>query len=198
MMAKTWRVAEMRSRWVPVTLLLAVLVGACSNGTSKSLSEAEGKQVADETRRSVAEVYWKLYNSIGRTASRGGGSGFFSDCEKVKKDSVTYSVTTLLGSNGKKESLESLTQAVAVQLKSAGWKLSPSSGVRRSVTKNGSSVELKPSPVSGTSVEMQVRSNCVNVGNAADVLTGDYANASDNYSSSQASASPIPTTFAKP
>ena len=185
-------------RWAPATLLLATLIGACSNGASKSHSEAEGKQVADKTRRSVAGVYWQLYNSVGSAAARGGGSGVFADCEKVKKDSVTYSVTTLLDSSDKKDSLESLTAAVAVQLKNAGWSLSPSSGVHRSATRNGTSVELKPSPISGTSVELQVRSKCVNVGKAADVLTGDYASASDRYKSSQASASPVPTTFAKP
>lgn len=188
----------MRHRWAPATLLLAVLISACSNGKSESLSEAEGRQAADKARRPVAEVYWQLYNSIGGSASRGGGSGFFADCEKVRKDSVTYRVTTLLSSNSKKEPLESLTATVAKQLKSAGWSLSPSSGVHRSAAKNGTTVELNPSPVSGTSLQLQVRSKCVNVGKEADVLTSDYANASDSYSNSQASASPVPTAFAKP
>ncbi|MFJ3796490.1 hypothetical protein ACIPSJ_09385 [Streptomyces sp. NPDC090088] len=172
-------------------------MSACSNGTDKSPSAAEGKQTADEMRHPVAKVYWQLYNSIGSAASRGGGSGFFSDCEKVKEDSVMYRVTTLLGPSEKKESLENLTTAVAKQLKNSGWNLSPSSGVHRSATKNDISVEVNPSPITGTSVELQVRSKCVNVGKAADPLTAEYASASDKYSSSQASASPVPTTFAE-
>ncbi|MFJ9540554.1 hypothetical protein ACIRPX_25220 [Streptomyces sp. NPDC101225] len=162
------------------------------------MSEAKGKRVADEVRRPVAGTYWQLYNAIGKAASKGGGSGFFIDCEKAKKDSVTYRVTTLLDSGDKKEPLESLTALVAGQLKTAGWSLSPASGVHRSATKNGTTVELKPSPVSGTSVQLEVRSKCVDVGAAADLLTAEYAKASDNYSSSQASASPIPTTFVEP
>lgn len=61
----------MRHRWAPATLLFAVLISACSNGKSESLSEAEGRQAADKARRPVAEVYWQLYNSIGGSASRG-------------------------------------------------------------------------------------------------------------------------------
>ena len=185
-------------RSVLTALLLSVLLSACSNGGSERQSEAEGKRTAEKARRPAAELYWQLYNSIGSAASRSGGSGYFADCEEVKEDSVTYRVTTLLDPKSKSESLETLTTAVANRLKSAGWILSPASGLHRSATKNGISVELKPSPVSGTSVQLQVRSECVNVGKAADVLTADYANASDNYNSSQASASPVPTNFVKP
>src|SRR3954452_1887441 len=115
----------MRWRWLPAVALLAGVVSACSSGGDQP-SEADGKKVANETRRSVAETYWRLYKSIGDTAFTTRGDGSFARCEGKDQKLVRYTVRTILDSRatkGSEETGEQLTTAVAGRFASAGWKM---------------------------------------------------------------------------
>ncbi|MCX5293750.1 MULTISPECIES: hypothetical protein [unclassified Streptomyces] len=112
-----------------------------------------------------------------------------------------YTVVTTLhskeGERDKAATQESLAAVIAEQLDRAGWLLSPSNGLPRSLSKKGIKVALEPPRFTGSSasVQLKVQSKCADVGAAADELKKDYAGGSDIYKGSQASAAPIPTGF---
>jgi hypothetical protein len=187
-------------RWLSAAVLLAVTVSACSSGSDRP-SEADGKKAANETRRPVAETYWRLYRSIGNAAFTTRGDGSFARCEGNDQDLVRYTVRTILDSRdskGSKETAEQLTTAVAARFASVGWEMSQ--GLHRTVTKNGVKAELLPSEFSGdtATVAFQVQGKCVDVGAATDKLLDSYDSNTDIYDSAKKDAAPVPTTFPKP
>ena len=187
-------------RWLLTVALLVVTVSACSSGSNRP-SEADGKKNANETRRSVAETYWRLYRSIGGAAFTTRADGSFARCERNDQNLVRYTVRTVLdsrGSKGSKETEEQLTAAVAARFARVGWHLSQ--GLHRSTTKNDIKVELLPPEFSGdtATVAFQVQGKCVDVGAATDKLVNSYGSQTDVYESSKKDAAPIPTTFPTP
>lgn len=187
----------MRHKW-PLAAVTAVvlLTAACGKGGT---SAAQGKEHATEARKTTAEVYWKLYHALSAPAFTSGASGTLTRCSDKGSKYARYVVRTIVGGEGKGVTSASLTQTVAGQLSSVGWRLSPASGPERSATKGGISVVMQPPSFGaepGTALE--VRGACVDLGSAADALFDDYATQSDLYSSSDASKSPIPTTFPSP
>ena len=187
-------------RWLLTFVLFAVTVSACSSGSNRP-SEADGKKIANETRRSAAETYWKLYRSIGDAAFTTGADGSFARCEKTDQELVRYTVRTVLDSRdskGSKETEEQLTTAVAARFSRVGWHLSQ--GLHRSATKNGIKAELLPPEFSGdtATVVFQVQGKCVDVGAVTDRLVDSYGPKTDVYQSSKKATAPIPTTFPKP
>ncbi|MGY6024967.1 hypothetical protein [Streptomyces spinosirectus] len=187
-------------RWLPAAVLLAVTMSACSSGSDKP-TEADGKKTANETRRPVAETYWRLYRSLDDAAFTTRGDGSFARCEGDGQNLVRYTVRTILdsrNSKGSKETGEQLATAVATRFASAGWQMSQ--GLHRTATKNGIKAELLPSGFSGdtATVAFQVQSKCVDVGSATDKLLDSYSSHTDIYDSAKKDAAPIPTTFPKP
>ncbi|MFF4837867.1 hypothetical protein [Streptomyces sp. NPDC001315] len=175
-------------------------ISACSSGSNRP-SEADGKKIANETRRSVAETYWQLYSSIDDAAFTTGADGSFARCEKNDQKLVRYTVRTILDSRdskGSKETEEQLTSAVAARFSRVGWHLSQ--GLHRSATKGGIKAELLPPEFSGdtATVAFEVQSKCVDVGSITDRLVDSYGPKTDVYESSKKDAAPIPTTFPKP
>lgn len=189
----------MKFRRYTVAFLAIAMVSACSSGDSK-LSVEDGKRLADKTRRPIAETYWQVHEAIGTSVSQGDGDGRFTDCDEVKTDSMVYRVESLLTSQkGGKEPSEDLADAAVKRLASIGWKLEPSSGVRRSATRNGVKVALRPTEINDWSIILLVQSKCVNLGAAADALEDAYRTTiPDRYKNSQAAASPVPTGFPDP
>lgn len=189
----------MRRPFSLTVVVATFLVSACS-GSSGGISAADGKRQAGELRKPVANVFWQLYNSIGDTAFAASADGVFTACEG-SKSSMGYTVVTTLhskeGERDKAATQESLAAVIAEQLDRAGWLLSPSNGLPRSLSKKGIKVALEPPRFTGSSasVQLKVQSKCADVGAAADELKKDYAGGSDIYKGSQASAAPIPTGF---
>ena len=186
-------------RWPLTVALLAVTVSACSSGSNRP-TEADGKRPAGELRKPVATVFWQLYNSIGDTAFAASADGVFTACTG-SKSSMGYTVVTTFHSQedegGKAATQESLAATIAERLDRAGWLLSPSHGLPRSLSKKGIKVELEPPRFTGSSasVQLKVQSKCADVGAAADGLKKDYAGGSDIYKGSRASSAPIPAGF---
>lgn len=189
----------MRRLLLTVTLI-AVTVCACSSGDDRP-SDADGKKIANDARRSVAETYWRLYRSIGDAAFTTRADGSFARCEKNQRKLVRYTVRTILDARddkGNKETEEQLTAAVAARFASVGWPLSQ--GLHRSAMKNGIKAELLPPQFSGdtATVVFQVRGKCVDVGAATNDLIDGYSSHTDIYDSSKKETTPIPTDFPKP
>lgn len=112
---------------------------------------------------------------------------------------MVYTTSNLLTSRKKeKESGERLAETAAGKLASIGWSLEPSHGVHRSATKNGVTVELRPTEINDWSIILQAQSGCVNLGAAADVLKDAYSSQSDLYHDSRAATSRVPTKFPDP
>lgn len=188
----------MKYQWCPAVLMVVVMVSSCSSGSSAPSVE-EGKHLADKTRRPVAKTYWRLYNAIGTSVSQGGGDGRFTDCEKAKADSMVYVTSNLLTSaKDGKESAENLAALASEKLAKIGWNLRPSRGVHRSATKDGVQVELRPSEINDWSIFLEAKSECVNLGAAADVLEDAYAKGPDAYPRSRAASARVPVGFPDP
>jgi hypothetical protein len=189
----------MKFRWYTTAFLAILMVSSCSGGDSR-LSVEDGKRLADKTRRPIAETYWQVHGAIGSSISQGVGDGRFTDCDEVKTDSMVYKAESLLTSEkGGKESSEHLADVAVKKLASIGWNLEPSSGVRRSATRNGVKVALRPTQINDWSIILQVQSKCVNLGAAADVLEEAYRTSTpDRYQNSHAASSPVPTGFPDP
>jgi hypothetical protein len=185
-------------RWLLTATLLAVTASACSSGGNRP-SEAVGKKIANDARRSVAQTYWRLYRSIGDAAFTTSADGWFARCDRNEQNLVRYTVVTVLDSRqgaASKETEEHLTTAVAARFARVGWHLSQ--GLHRSTTKNGVEAELSPPEFSGdtATVAFHVRGKCVDVGAATDGLTD--SSKTDVYESPEADMASIPTTFPKP
>ena len=189
----------MRHKWLLAAFTAVILLAtACSS--KGGISSAQGKERANGVRKTTAEVYWKLYNSISAPASGNGGTGHFTPCGKNGSTSTRYVVRAILGATPDKGvTSESLMQAVADQLNGLGWHLSPADGIHRSAKKGGITVELEP-PSFGTSpmTVLQFESGCVDVGSALDAVVDGYYQNSDKYDDADASKSPVPTTFPSP
>jgi hypothetical protein len=177
--------------------VLVMAVSACSSGNG-GLSETDGKKIANNTRRSVAETYWRLYRSIGDAALTGSADGWFERCDRNEQKLVRYTVVTVLDSRdrtGKRETEEELYSAVASRFASVGWHMSQ--GLHRSAMKKGITAELSPPPFSGNAatVLFQVRGKCVDIGAATDTLLNDHGQRTDIYGNSKKGEGAIPTAL---
>jgi hypothetical protein len=137
--------------------VLVMAVSACSGGNSRP-SKSDGKRIANDARRPVAETYWRLYRSIGEAAFSGSADGWFTRCDRNGPNLVRYTIVTVLDSRdgtGKGGTEEELYAAVAARFASVGWHLSQ--GLHRSATKESVTAELSPPPFSGDEARAQRR-----------------------------------------
>jgi hypothetical protein len=151
---------------------LVVTLSACAGGNDRP-SEADGRKVADDTKRPVAAAYWRLNHSIGDAAFTASADGQFERCDRGEQDLVRYTVGTILSSRdstGKKETEEKFFASVTARFAGVGWHLSQ--GLHRYATKQAVTAELSPSPISGIEAraEFQVYGKCVDAGAATDKL----------------------------
>lgn len=160
----------------------------------------DGKKIANDARRPVAETYWHLYRSIGDAAFTTSADGWFTRCARSEQNLVRYTVVTVLDSRdrtGKRETEEELYAAVAARFASVGWHLSQ--GLHRSATKKNVTAELSPPPFSGNvaTVQFQVSGKCMDVGAATDTLVNGSGSETDIYRNSKKGVGSVPTTFPK-
>ncbi|WP_406070779.1 hypothetical protein OG372_26610 [Streptomyces sp. NBC_01020] len=149
-------------------LTLVVFASACSGGRDEPNS-AEGKKLASDSQRSVTESYWKLYDSIGDTATRSPAQGYFKRCDGDRDDSLIYIIESVLDPKVKspeKMSREHFTDAVANRLAHIDWHFKASGGTR-SASKDGISVEMLPSTINDRTVAFHVQSKCIDLGAVA-------------------------------
>jgi hypothetical protein len=179
--------------------VLSLLASACGSGTSA----ASGRSAAGHARRDVATAYWTVYSSLDRAAFRTTGYGRFVPCSGSGSNSLRYGIETALSATSDRPSLAQFTGTVSSSLSSAGWHL-------RGAGQNGAGQNIYSGSEHGIDVTLRtfadnlgpggaltVEGPCVNAGGAASAILSAYGgSASDQYPSAEASASPIPTSFA--
>lgn len=181
-------------------LALTLSVAGCGDdGTS----ETGGKKAADEARQPVGRTYWKLHGSLGDQVYETSGIGRFYECtDKDAKNSLIYIINEPFQAKSAKQTDEQFVSMAKGRLSAVDWNLEPSGDKVQSAEKNGVTVQLRllgrPSG-EGALARLVVQSKCTDVGQAKDDLLRSYSGPTgDEYRSSSASPTPIPTTFPDP
>ncbi|MEV8567869.1 hypothetical protein AB0436_20215 [Streptomyces sp. NPDC051322] len=195
----------MTRRWSLLTLalVLASAAGACGDSTASS---GDGKQKAVQARRTVAEEYWRVHNSLDGTVERSDGSGAFAKRPKDAKNSVAYTIEDEIDASDRKETRNHLEAKLEAVLSRRDWKLQSqgsNSGVDfYTAQRDGMHMTVKLQerakdvPAGGF---LAVRGECANIGQAQKEMIRDYAGSlRDMYRSDSASSSPVPTGFPNP
>jgi hypothetical protein len=179
-----------------VTLLaLSTFAAGCSDG---GMSVTEGKKKANESRQPVANTYWKLHNALGDQFYLTLGVGGFTDCaDRSAKDSLVYAVDEPIEGKSEKQTDEQFVAMVRDRLSAVGWQLKPDGDKMQSAMKDGIEVQIRMlnrAKGDGALARLVVRGKCTKVGQAKDDVFDAYGGSKrDEYRSSSASPSPIPT-----
>ncbi|MFG2964530.1 MULTISPECIES: hypothetical protein [unclassified Streptomyces] len=158
----------------------------------------DGKKAADKSRQPVGETFWKLHYALANDVLLTSGTGGFTNCADPKtKDSVMYVVEEPFARKTKNQTDEQFMAIMKNRLSAADWNLKPSGDKIQSATKNGIEVQLRLLDRTGDSAalaRLDVRGKCTNVGEAKDDIFHAYGGSKrDEYTSSSASPSPIPS-----
>ena len=188
---------DCRSLFLPAAtlLVLSAFAAGCGDG---GMSVSDGKRAADESRQPVAKTYWKLRNALGDQFYLTLGVGGFTDCaDQNAKDSLVYIVDEPFEGKSEKQTDEQFVAMVKSRLSAVGWQLKPAGDKTQSAMKDGIEVQLRllnRTTGDGALARLVVRGKCTNVGQAKDDVFDSYGGSKrDEYRSSSASPSPIPS-----
>ncbi|WP_327667177.1 hypothetical protein OHN37_26670 [Streptomyces sp. NBC_00485] len=189
-------------RTLLLTVAVLVLVPFAAGCGEGGMSVADGKRAANEARQPVGKTYWKVRNSLIDKVYTTSGAGGFTECaDKNAKDSLLYAIDEPLSGKSKRQTDEQFVEAVKNRLNSVGWRLKPVGNKIQSAEKNGIKVQLRLLDRSGDEAlaVLVVQGECAKVGQAKGDIIGRYSGkAEDEYRSSPASPTPVPTTFPDP
>lgn len=176
-------------------LVLAGLAVGCGSG---EMSVTEGKKVADESRQPVGKTYWKLRDAfVGKVYLTFGTGGFTACANRKAKNSVVYIVDEPFAAKSEKQTEDQFVAMTKSILSDAGWDLKPAGDKIQSAKKDGIEVQLRSYEITGDEgamVSLDVVGKCTNVGQAKGYIFHAYGGSErDEYRSSSASPSPIPS-----
>ena len=171
-------------------LVLALFAVGCGD---------EGMRDAD-VRRAANEVRQPLRNSLGDQIYMTWGTGGFTECaDRNAKDSLVYIIDEPFEGKSERQTDEQFVAMVRGRLSAVGWKLKPAGNKIQSAEKDGINVQLRllhRTAGDGALARLVVLGRCTNVGQAKDDVIGYYSGSKrDEYRSSSASPTPVPTTF---
>jgi hypothetical protein len=174
---------------------LSVLASGCGGGT---VSAAQGTSVAKARRADVAKTFWRLYNSVGNSVIKTGGTGNFVPCTEPAAATIRYGIEVPFSGRTATQTDAEFARAMQQYFARVGYRLKGSGD--NTLTTDAGNVSVRLTMLrrlkTGPFASLTVASGCFDAGKAASGILQHYGGASgDDYPQSRASASPVPTGF---